>query len=211
MINMVVRVEGYVDGQKVVFQKGDGGVWEATVPLNLTGIYIVTIYAYDEAGNLAEVNKALFIADPKNMRYEILPLNFGYRAIEHHFSYKIKEHALYFSYVIRNRLSSFWYEIKQHPFVYEVVSENMLFYLGETKEVKIAVFNRKNEIFTIQRATYEIRNSKTGEVVESGNAIIDGHEISVFFTPSEKGKYHIIYTYEVVGERLKALVNVEVM
>lgn len=87
----------------------------------------------------------------------------------------------------------------------------MMFYLGETKEVRIVVYNRKNEPFTIRNATYSIKRLSDDVVIEEGNAYIDEHELSVFWTPPERGIFGIYYTYEVAGERLKAFVKIEVV
>lgn len=46
---MVARLEGKVDGRDVLFTKGDGDVWETTVPVDIDGTYIVELRAWDEA------------------------------------------------------------------------------------------------------------------------------------------------------------------
>ena len=50
---MVVRLEGKVQGQDVIFSRVQGDEWETTVPPSLNGVYIVELTAYDDAGNMA--------------------------------------------------------------------------------------------------------------------------------------------------------------
>lgn len=48
---MVVRLEGKIDGNPIVFERKDGDRWETTIPANLDGVYVVELVATDEAGN----------------------------------------------------------------------------------------------------------------------------------------------------------------
>ena len=50
---MVVKLVGKIDGQDVIFERREGDRWDATVPRNLTGVYIVELTAVDAAGNVA--------------------------------------------------------------------------------------------------------------------------------------------------------------
>ena len=50
---MVVRLEGKVQGQDVIFEHVQGDDWEAVIPPTLNGIYIVSLTAWDDAGNAA--------------------------------------------------------------------------------------------------------------------------------------------------------------
>ena len=49
---MVTKVIGKVDGKEVVFEHAEGDLWNITVPLDLDGIYVVEVTAYDDAGNV---------------------------------------------------------------------------------------------------------------------------------------------------------------
>lgn len=85
----VARVVGFVDGEFVIFQKTSGDVWSVSVPLDLDGEYVIVVRVYDEAGNEVEANEMIFVADPKNMRYELKPLIYGYEVLDHPFGYKV--------------------------------------------------------------------------------------------------------------------------
>lgn len=50
---MVARLEGKVDGRDVAFVRKHGDVWEAIVPADLDGTYIVELTAWDEAETTA--------------------------------------------------------------------------------------------------------------------------------------------------------------
>lgn len=65
---MVVRLEGKVNGQNVIFNRKRGDEWEATVPKNISGVYIVELTAYDEVGNKGYAAKYLVTIDVENMK-----------------------------------------------------------------------------------------------------------------------------------------------
>ena len=54
---MVTKVIGKVDGQEVIYERGEGDKWIITVPLDLDGMYVVEVTAYDNAGNIAFCTK----------------------------------------------------------------------------------------------------------------------------------------------------------
>ena len=66
---MVTKVIGKVDGKEVVFEHAEGDLWNITVPLDLDGIYVVEVTAYDDAGNVAFCTKIL----PKSFRKNMMP------------------------------------------------------------------------------------------------------------------------------------------
>lgn len=70
---MVVRLEGKVDGKDVIFSWKEGDVWEATVPFDEDGTYIVELTAYDEFGNVGFTTKVLVTFHLENMHISIQP------------------------------------------------------------------------------------------------------------------------------------------
>lgn len=60
---MVVRLEGKVQGQDVIFNRLQGDVWETTIPPSLNGAYIVELTAYDDAGNMAYTARYILTVD----------------------------------------------------------------------------------------------------------------------------------------------------
>ena len=60
---MVVRLEGKVQGQDIIFKHVQGDDWEAVIPKNLTGIYIIELTAYDDNGNTAFTTRYILTVD----------------------------------------------------------------------------------------------------------------------------------------------------
>ena len=60
---MVVRLEGKVQGQDVIFNRIVGDVWETVIPQSLNGVYVVELIAYDDAGNVAYTSKYILTVD----------------------------------------------------------------------------------------------------------------------------------------------------
>ena len=50
---MITKVIGKVDGKEVIFERAEGDLWNTTVPLDLDGMYVVEVTAYDDAENVA--------------------------------------------------------------------------------------------------------------------------------------------------------------
>lgn len=60
---MVVRLEGKVQGQDVIFDRVQGDDWETVIPPSLNGVYIVELTAYDDAGNMAYTARYILTID----------------------------------------------------------------------------------------------------------------------------------------------------
>jgi len=73
---MVVKLEGKVDGQDIIFWKKEGDWWETTIPPSLNGIYIVELVATDEAGNQGFATKYILAIDFDSLCVHLKPLNF---------------------------------------------------------------------------------------------------------------------------------------
>lgn len=64
---MVVRLDGTINGNDVIFKKNEEGLWEVTVPSNLKGTYIISLTATDEAGNTSFVTGKLYVVDAEKL------------------------------------------------------------------------------------------------------------------------------------------------
>ena len=60
---MVIRLEGKVQGQDVIFNRVQGDEWETIIPPSLNGVYIVELKAYDDAGNMAYTARYILTID----------------------------------------------------------------------------------------------------------------------------------------------------
>lgn len=60
---MVVRLEGKVQGQDVIFNRVQGDEWETVIPPSLNGVYIVELTAYDDVGNMAYTARYILTVD----------------------------------------------------------------------------------------------------------------------------------------------------
>ena len=73
---MVVKLEGKVDGQPIIFEREFGGdVWVATIPPRTSGIYIVELTATDDAGNVAYCAKYIVTIDISALTVRIEPFD----------------------------------------------------------------------------------------------------------------------------------------
>ena len=75
---MVRRVSGTANGVRILFERAEGNRWIARVPPNLSGEYVVDLYAEDMAGNISYYCKMLFAVSGYKMRVQILDR--GYEA-----------------------------------------------------------------------------------------------------------------------------------
>ena len=65
---MIDRVIGKNDNFQIIFEfVEETGVWRAQLPSNLSGEYYIDLYAYDKAGNVGFMSKALFVVDTSNL------------------------------------------------------------------------------------------------------------------------------------------------
>lgn len=71
---MIIRIEGMADNHVLRFMSVGGDYWEAKVPPDLTdGMYIVTLWAWDDAGNSAYYATALMMVDTEQITVAWLP------------------------------------------------------------------------------------------------------------------------------------------
>ena len=73
---MIMRIEGIVNGNFVIFNRDSDGDWCVTVPVNFDGEYIVSVTAYDQAGNFVYSSLLYFAIDLSKLSVQIMPLNY---------------------------------------------------------------------------------------------------------------------------------------
>lgn len=73
---MVIELRGKVDGKEIAFDQISHEVWNATIPMELCGFYVVELEAFDEAGNRAYVTKFLLTFDPEALTIKLEPCNY---------------------------------------------------------------------------------------------------------------------------------------
>lgn len=82
---MVTKVIGKVDGQEVIYERGEGDKWTATVPLDLDGMYVVEVTAYDNAGNIAFCTKMLLIVDPATLCVQLMAYDYMVEVVQNEY------------------------------------------------------------------------------------------------------------------------------
>lgn len=70
---MVVRLEGKVQGQDVIFKRIKGDDWETVIPASLNGVYVVELTAYDDFGNMSFMAKYILTVDLSCMSVKLEP------------------------------------------------------------------------------------------------------------------------------------------
>jgi len=81
----IVKMVGIVDDVEIIFKR-DGSDWVTTVPKDLDGEYVISVTAYDEAGNKAYSTSMLFIVDPSTLRMTFAPLNYSHKVTDESFN-----------------------------------------------------------------------------------------------------------------------------
>lgn len=74
---MVTRVVGEVNGTTVIFNVDERGAWTAAVPTHVDGEWIVSLFAYDDAGNRSFLTKVLFAISGHSLK--ITMIDEGYK------------------------------------------------------------------------------------------------------------------------------------
>lgn len=73
---MVDRVVGKANDFELVFERGEGGCWEAVAPANIYGEYPVEIWAYDAAGNVSYMATMLYIISKQTLHAYLIPMEY---------------------------------------------------------------------------------------------------------------------------------------
>lgn len=74
---MVKTVYGKYNGQTILFARKEDSKWEALVPFNSDGEYIVEVYAEDMAGNTSYYCSILFAISGHEIKLHIVPRGYG--------------------------------------------------------------------------------------------------------------------------------------
>ena len=69
---MIVQVCGRANGADITFTRREGDLWEAEVPANLEGEYIVELWAENDAGVSSYVCRALFAISGHKLKVTVL-------------------------------------------------------------------------------------------------------------------------------------------
>lgn len=83
---MVVKLEGKIEGQDIIFQRKSGDWWETTIPRNLVGSYAVELIATDEAGNIGFATKYLLTVDISRLHVCLVPIPYSAHLIKSEYS-----------------------------------------------------------------------------------------------------------------------------
>ena len=73
---MIVRLEGKVNGQEIIFQKGEGDIWKGVFPFQEKCEAVIELTAYDEAGNFCYKTCYLLTFDPESLYMKLVPADF---------------------------------------------------------------------------------------------------------------------------------------
>lgn len=70
---MVVKLTGVVNGSQIMFTRSRDDVWDAVIPANLSGMYIVELKAEDDAGNTSFFAKYILTVDTSLLKATLQP------------------------------------------------------------------------------------------------------------------------------------------
>lgn len=72
---MIARVWGECAAADILFRMRADGLWEAVVPREEGGEYVVEVWAEDEAGNTSYLATLLFSVDPNTLSVRVSTLD----------------------------------------------------------------------------------------------------------------------------------------
>lgn len=193
---MVVRLEGKVQGQDIIFKHVQGDDWEAVIPKNLTGIYIIELTAYDDNGNTAFTTRYILTVDLDALCIHLEPYPFWTDVLPDKFCINILPEKYYV------RLCHGGDGINNLKIVMD---------LGETRHVQLKICSSVKDDFNILDATYVLQKVGDQTPEDSGNCVIREHIIDTVITPKESGAYIFRVTYTIADEILIDTVEVKVM
>lgn len=76
---MVVRLEGKVNGQDIIFSKGEGDIWNGVFPFQEKCEVIIELTAYDAAGNFCYKTCYLLTFDPESLYVKLIQADYWLR------------------------------------------------------------------------------------------------------------------------------------
>lgn len=186
---MVVRLYGLCDGNPIEFVYQGENLWDAIVPKNLSGQYLVQLTAEDEAGNQSHYIDLV-------LTYNVYRLTVKWQKPKFYENFRGRRFT----------------ERKLKPkYSARRASMKETFILGEERYVSFTVVSaRSNEEFTILKASYELLCD--GVVEDSGECRIDHHTVSALISPLKNyNAYSLVFTYFVGDEILKTVIQLEVV
>ena len=193
---MVVRLVGKVEGQDIIFKHMQGDDWEAVIPKNLTGIYIIELTAYDDNGHTAFTTRYILTVDLDALCIHLEPYPFWTDVLPDKFCINILPEKYYV------RLCHGGDSINNLKIVMD---------LGETRHVQLKICSSVKDDFNILDATYVLQKVDDQTPEDSGNCVIREHIIDTVITPKESGAYIFRVTYTIADEILIDTVEVKVM
>lgn len=194
---MVTKVIGKVDGQEVIYERSEGDLWKVTVPLDLDGMYVIEVSAYDEVGNISFCTKMLLIVDPATLCAKLISLDYTVEVVSK--EYDVQQKIM----ILR------WKQYIHITIERGAVVNRVKFILGEDKHIELLIRSPNNEPFTIISASYDLR--RYGEMEASGECDINGHYLDIKLAPQCKACYVLEVTYMVADSTRKARIEVEVI
>lgn len=87
---MVVRLIGKINSDPVIFERKAGDRWEAIIPGVSSGVYVVELSAYDEAGNMAYISRFLLNIDLTALCMKVRLFDIGRKEAEKDFFANVK-------------------------------------------------------------------------------------------------------------------------
>lgn len=190
---MVVRVWGKADSFELVFSRSRDCKWQAVVPTDLEdGQYAVELYCEDKGGSQAYWTGMLYLNKSESVEVYIVSDTFKIWLVSE-------------GDVEMNDDIHIWLIDEDEG------GENMLhrdFILGERKYIKLEATSCEDLPVVITGARYEL--AKGGEVVDSGDCLVDEHRFMALIQPQEVGDYMFTATYTVAPETRKVKVAIHV-
>jgi hypothetical protein len=210
---MVKKLYGKADNITIIFEKKDGDNWTAVVPSDLSdGMYIVALYAEDEAGNTSFFSKILLLADTKNISIVFIKQPFFGLLIKDiihsYIIYFNKSSLLDSPYITKIMTERYLIEIKE---VFIMVENHKEYLLGEDKKVRLQVQGIEPDPFYIQQATYELSYGNYEGIEASGNCEINETLLTAQVAPKKRGTYYLTFTYIIGTETFKERISIRVI
>lgn len=86
---------------------------------------------------------------------------------------------------------------------------NLSLYHGEYRNLMVTLSNKDASDFIIQRASYTL--SREGEIVDSGDCVVDGKKLIVYLNPKDIGFHVLEYTIYIAHEIIIKRINIQVL
>lgn len=114
---MVIKLEGMIDDRNVIFERKDDGLWSATVPSNLNGMYIVELTATDEAGNVSFMTGKLYVVDAERLCIHLILDPYYAELIQDEYDIQVMQDG----YVVELYTREFEHQLMRDKYTAEVI------------------------------------------------------------------------------------------